>query len=453
MFYDLEAEDPFLRMKPRKNNVALVIREGLKDKIESLIKENSKLVKCTDIERLQLMMEEVKITYCPLQDDGNVDRSAPPLTLDRNSDLSQIFKEHVQYTTVGQLLQPSAGPITFTKYFIYGFQIDASRITMPPEWQRDTVVNADEISSPRVPSVNERASNRKVSFTTSDQMMQGILDSQILLARHLDPATFGKAITTAVSSALTTTIGAGTFGAEVGHGTSKAMTDVLIPALQAGIPTVTAKMSKIPGSTAVTTCGAPSNPLTIKLGPHESICDFITELPRTSGKIPRLGAWNHNILPACVKARYDVARDLNSFLTCDQIDTAYVYDVDDGTTGLLPGEVVTPTSYTSRTYFHPCMSGAFIDRDGWLLQPNFDPEGFLKTGTKLQDVRGNLMRAWYEQMRGEAMDHGLYLPPYSFFHDTLPSNYLTCGSDKDDVLPSHCSGLVARWSACLATYF
>jgi hypothetical protein len=111
-----------------------------------------------------------------------------------------------------------------------------------------------------------------------------------------------------------------------------------------------------------------------------------------------LGAWNENILPACVKERYAIAYNLNRFLTCDVIDTAYVYDIDNGTTGLTPGDVVTPIPYTSRTYFHPCMSGALIDRDSWLLQPNFDPEGFLKTGAKLQDVRGNLMCAWCEQM-------------------------------------------------------
>ena len=156
------------------------------------------------------------------------------------------------------------------------------------------------------------------------------------------------------------------------------------------------------------------------MGPHESISDFITELPRTSGKIPRLSTWNENILPACVKERYDAARDLTVFLTSDVIDTAYVYDVDDGMSGptlASPTAPVVPVSYTSRTYFHPCMSGAIIDHDGWLLQPNFDPEGFLKTATKLQDVRGNLMRAWYKQIRAEAMDHGLYLPPYEFFHD------------------------------------
>ena len=103
----------------------------------------------------------------------------------------------------------------------------------------------------------------------------------------------------------------------------QALTDVLIPALQAGIPTTTTKIPKVPGTTIIATRGAPSNPLTIKLGPQESISDFITELPRTSGKIPCLSTWNENILPACVKARYDAARDLTAFLTCDIINTAY----------------------------------------------------------------------------------------------------------------------------------
>ena len=71
--------------------------------------------------------------------------------------------------------------------------------------------------------------------------------------------------------------------------------------------------------------------------------------------MPCSGAWNKNIPPACAKERYDVARDLNGFLTCDLINAAYVYDVDDGTTGLTPGDVGLPVSYTSRTYFHPCM--------------------------------------------------------------------------------------------------
>jgi hypothetical protein len=97
------------------------------------------------------------------------------------------------------------------------------------------------------------------------------------------------------------------------------------------------------------------------------------------------------------------------------------------------------------------MSGTLIDRDGKLLQPNFDPEGFLKTASRLQNVQGNLLHAWYRQLRDEAFDHGLYMPPYEFFHDKTPSNYITCGNGPDDVLPSQGSGLVARWSACLAT--
>jgi hypothetical protein len=214
--------------------------------------------------------------------------------------------------------------------------------------------------------------------------MQRMLDSQMLLARNLDPNTFGQAIAIAVSTAMTASTG--TIGSDVSNGTSKAMMDVLILALQAGIPTMAAKVPKIPSTTAVTTRGAPSNPLTIKLGPNESIADFISELPRTSAKIPRLGAWNENILLPCVKAHYDAARDLNSLLTCNLINTAYVYNVDDGTTGLTPGDLVVPVEYTSIPYFHPCMSGAIIDGDGRLLQPNFDPEGFLKTATKIQDV-------------------------------------------------------------------
>jgi hypothetical protein len=107
---------------------------------------------------------------------------------------------------------------------------------------------------------------------------------------------------------------------------------------------------------------------------------------------------NKNILPPCVKYRYDAAHNLNSLLTCELINTAYVYDADDGTTGLTAGSPVVPIEYTSRTYLHPCISGAIMDCDGKLLQPNFDPEGFLKTASRLQDVRGNLMRAWYRQL-------------------------------------------------------
>jgi hypothetical protein len=84
-----------------------------------------------------------------------------------------------------------------------------------------------------------------------------------------------------------------------------------------------------------------------------------------------------------VKSRYEAARNINSLLTCNVIDTAYTYPADDGTTGLTAGAPVVPIIHTSRTYWYPCMSGAIIDHDGKLSQPNFNPEGFLKTASRL----------------------------------------------------------------------
>jgi hypothetical protein len=264
--------------------------------------------------------------------------------------------------------------------------------------------------------------------------------------------TFGRAVATAVSSAMTASTG--TIGTQVSAGTSiaKAMEDMLIPALQSGIPTLAAKPPKLSGVTAVATRGLPSNPLTIVLGPNETIAELISELPKTSRKIPRVGAWNENILLPCVKLCYEAARNIDILLTCDVINTTCVCEADDGTTGSAVGTLLVPISYTSRTHWHPCMSGTLINRDGKLLQPNFDPEGFLKTASRLQNTRGNLLCAWYRQLRDEAFDHGHYMPPYEFFHDKRPSNYITCGSGPDGILPSHCSGLVARWSASLATF-
>ena len=292
VFYDMEDENPLDAMQPRKSNVTMSIREELKFQIEEIVKASPDAASCTDINRLLLMVEEMEITYFPLHSNGKVDRTAVPLVLDQNSDLTQIFKEHTIYTTAVQLLRPSTGPICFNKQFVYHFQVDVLRIIMPPR-STSGIMDADEILSPRVPGLKEKirmsSLPKKVSFTSSDEMMKGMLDSQVLLARHLDPATFGSAIASAVSSALTTTIGAGNIGSEVSDGTSKAMKDTLIPALQAGITTTMTKTPKGPSTTIVTTHGAPSNPLTFKLGSHESISDFITELPRTLGKIPRLG--------------------------------------------------------------------------------------------------------------------------------------------------------------------
>jgi hypothetical protein len=90
------------------------------------------------------------------------------------------------------------------------------------------------------------------------------------------------------------------------------------------------------------------------------------------------------------------------------------------------------------------MCGAIIDREGKFLQPNFDPEGFIKTASRLLAVRGNLVHAWHRQLRDKTFDHGLFMPPCELFHDKTPSNYVTCGNGPDDALPSDCSGLLAR---------
>ena len=437
-YYDLKSPRPMSTLRVRKSNIAMHIREDLKCQIQRVIDNNPEHVVCTDIERLLLMVEEMEITYLPLQErgktPGNVDRNATPLILDRSSDLSEIFKDHTVYTTMIQLSQEEDGPIAFNEEFVYNFRVDTSCVTMPQS--TNGRMDADEISSPRIAGKRSRPPSpelpKRVAFSASEDTIRDMLRTQTSLLKHLNPKTFGDVLGKAVSDALASNLSTPPTGTPLGT---------------AG----TVKTARVPGTTSVATRGAPNNLLTVKLGPNESISDFICELSKTTGKIPRLGTWNEKVLPKEVKTRYDAARGLTDFLTSDLIDTAYVYQVDDGTSD--PAGAVVPVQHVSRTYWHPCMAGALIDRDGALLQPNFDPDGFLKTATKLQDVRGYNVRAWYKQIRGEASDHGLFMPAYELFHDKTPSNYVTCGDHKDDMLPGHCSAYLARWSACLATLF
>jgi hypothetical protein len=53
---------------------------------------------------------------------------------------------------------------------------------------------------------------------------------------------------------------------------------------------------------------------------------------------------------------------------------------DDVTTGL------PLVAHTSMMWWHPAFSGGLINSDRKFLQPNFDPEGFINTVTKLTDV-------------------------------------------------------------------
>ena len=159
--YDIKDPHPMNTLQIRKSNVAMWIREDLKHQIQDIIEGNSEYVSCTDIDRLLLMVEEMKITCLPLQGHGdaagNVDRKATPLILNRNSDLSGIFKDHVAYTTMIQLCQRSNGPITFNEEFVYSFKVDASCITMPR--LVDGKIDADEISSPRIAGLKSQISD------------------------------------------------------------------------------------------------------------------------------------------------------------------------------------------------------------------------------------------------------------------------------------------------------
>jgi hypothetical protein len=73
-----------------------------------------------------------------------------------------------------------------------------------------------------------------------------------------------------------------------------------------------------------------------------------------------------------------------------------------------------------------------------------------KTVTWLTDIQGGLVRAWHKQLRNDAFDHGLWIWAYKFFNDKTPANYVTFGSGPTDLLPGHLSGLLSRWSTCLA---
>ena len=85
---------PFVALSARRFNVGILIREGLKELDESVINMNSTALSCTDTERLLLIVEEIEISYLPLNDTGDIDQSATPLVLHRSSDLCEIFKNN-----------------------------------------------------------------------------------------------------------------------------------------------------------------------------------------------------------------------------------------------------------------------------------------------------------------------------------------------------------------------
>ena len=135
-YYDLKNPRPMSTLRICKDNIVMHIREEIKCQIQKVVEGNPTHVVCTDIEHLLLIVEEMEITYLPLQERGsktagNVDRNATPLILDRSSDLSEIFRDHVVYTTMIQLSRDEDGPIAFNEEFVYNVRVDTSCITMP----------------------------------------------------------------------------------------------------------------------------------------------------------------------------------------------------------------------------------------------------------------------------------------------------------------------------------
>jgi hypothetical protein len=106
IFHNMNVADPFVALSVQRFNGGILILEGLKSWIESVINKNPTVLSCTDIERLSLVVEEMEISYLPLNDTGDIDRSATPLVLHRSSDLCEIFKNHVIRTTTNQIQQP-----------------------------------------------------------------------------------------------------------------------------------------------------------------------------------------------------------------------------------------------------------------------------------------------------------------------------------------------------------
>jgi hypothetical protein len=302
LIYDIAHPNPFEPLAMQDFNAGTIMRDYLNNLIEGDINNNRSICTCTDLDSLLFIIDELKITYLPIDSNGDVDRSGTPLILGRRSDLRPFLKTHTMNRAIAQINWPSGGPISFQPALVYTFNVEASHVEMPPNWQVDKVLDADKIATFWFPGIKAAltkaalamATSTGASSPTSDEMMKKLIDAQVLLASNLDPRTFGRTIAAAVSSTVTSSTG--TIGTQVGAGVEKAIKDSLIPAC--GIPTLTmTKPPKINDATAIHTRGSPSNPITPLLGPNETISDFIVELPKTLDKIPHGGTWNKNILP------------------------------------------------------------------------------------------------------------------------------------------------------------
>ena len=192
-YYDMALEDPYHSFSMRTFNVGAMIRDHLKDTIEDFVDNDQNHCSCMNLNHLTLLLFELEITYMPIDDNGNILRTADPLILDQHTDLCPLFKVHAMNRSIADLERQSHEQISFQPALVYNFQVDASGIQMPNNWLVDQIMNADEISTIRFPSV--KANNRLTSTgtpssmptITTKELMLRLLDVEVLLTSMIGP--------------------------------------------------------------------------------------------------------------------------------------------------------------------------------------------------------------------------------------------------------------------------
>ena len=152
-------EDPYRSFSMRTFNVGAMIRDHLKDAIEDFVDNGQNHCSCTNLNRLTLLLYALKITYLPIDDDGNILRTADPLILNLHTDLCPLFKVHAMNRSIADFERQSHEEISFQPALVYNFQVDASGVQMPANWLVDQIMNADEISTIRFPSIQSEQSS------------------------------------------------------------------------------------------------------------------------------------------------------------------------------------------------------------------------------------------------------------------------------------------------------
>jgi hypothetical protein len=128
----------------------------------------------------------------PIDSNGNILHTITPLILDQHTDLCPLFKMRAMNRAIAQLNRPSRGQISFQPALAYEFNIDASCIQMPVNWQAEKILATDEIATIRFPDVKAgHISNigmpSGVPSITTNELMLRFLDTEVLLTSLLDP--------------------------------------------------------------------------------------------------------------------------------------------------------------------------------------------------------------------------------------------------------------------------